>query len=790
MQAPLSRPLARGGREGAGLRAPTLVVAARAHWPLLLALCAGVATAFYRLGARGLWGDEVWQVAWAQQQPLPQTFQRFSAPPDLPLSFLLVQLATTFNSDPFWVRLPSALLGAATVALLYLLGRRLCGRATGLAAALLLAVAPYHVWYAQDARPYAALACYSLLTLLFFERLLRRPAPWVVLGFTVATILNLYNHLFALFPLFVEVVAGLAWVALSWPRARHARRADGATDQTDQTDQAAHGRLPRVAGGIVGGAAVALAAAFPLFAGVARYIVQGGPVDGGDTPIRLTPGAVVDLLGLFGSGRGWPLLLTVALFSVGLGALAYRRSPFVGIALAWLVLPLAALWLAHPHHMFIPRYVLFMQPVYLLLVAHGLVSLAGGAATLLPWPSARLHKAEHDYGRPGASLRAALTAGAVAVVAAVTFTPAWRAYGVEKVNDWSAICAYLHRSAGLGDAITGNSYTGGLMDWCFKGSTDVSLVPPGSYALPALAAGGRDVWYILVGAHSPDLPYLRRAYTAVPRAAWARGGLDPITVYDNRFTYPQGEFPATLYHYRATRLPRRVAFHDTPGGALSPTSPDFAQIGLGGRQIVRLRLPATRPRVLKLTVLDLLGRDLDVVADGVSVARLRPRARSLSWRSVVVALPRGLSDDIVLELRNPGTGVSAVSAVELNYAGGHLFAPLAPLARARVLLLAPPAPSGGARGDAFPRTPAIRTYTSQWAPHGDGLVVTPTTSVRSLLNHIRLTPIAGPTPVASTACVWRGSGGRHLPGLPPEGGGGGRGGKRVIGARGARGGRV
>jgi len=704
MQAPVSRPLARAGRAGragVALRVPAAVLALRARWPLLLALCAGVGTAFYRLGAKGLWGDEVWQVAWSQQQPLADTFHRFRAPPDLPLSFILVQLATTFGSDPFWVRLPSALLGAASVALLYLLGRRLYGRATGLAAALLLAVAPYHVWYAQDARPYAALTCYSLLTLLFFERLLRRPSPWTVVGFTAATVLNLYNHLFALFPLFVEVAAGVAWVALTWARARRAGGVDRRT---------ARARLSRTAGGLIGGSVVALALAAPLFQGVAHYIVQGGPTDGGDVPIRLTPGAVVDLLALFGSGRGWPLLLTVALCAVGVGLAAYRRDPFLGPALAWLVLPLAALWLAHPHHMFIPRYFLFMQPVYLLLVAYGLVSLTGGAAVLLtrpsvpssqrrpgpegkgqemepgpegPWqktdpegstqdrPTRDLLRSGPCHGPSGPghgrSVRVALTIAAVAVVAAVTFTPSWRGYAVAKVNDWSAICSYLHRSAGLGDVITGNMYTGGLMDWCFKGTTAVSLAPPGSYTLPALTADGRDVWYILVGTDSPDSAYVQRVYTRVPDVAWAKAGLDPITTAANRFTYPQGEFPATLYHYRATRLPRRLAFHDTPGAALSPSSPDFAQIGPGGRQIVRLSLPATRPRLLKVAYLDLVGRDLDIVADRTLVARIRSHAASLTWRAIRVALPRGLPSNVVIELRNPSSGVSAVSVVELDY---------------------------------------------------------------------------------------------------------------------------
>jgi len=681
MQAPVSPVRARTARqsEGVASRVPALAATLRAHWPLLLAACAGVATAFYRLGAKGLWGDEVWQAAWSQQQPLLETFQRFRAPPDLPLSFLLVQLATTFNADPFWVRLPSALLGAATVPLLYLLARRLFGRTVGLAAAVLLAVAPYHVWYAQDARPYAALACYSLLTLLFFERLLRNPSPWNALGFSVATILNLYNHLFALFPLFVEVAAGLVWVALAWPRARRA----GGVART---------RALWLAGSVIGGTIVALIVALPLVGGVAHYIVSGGPSDGGDVPIHLTGGTVVDLLALFGSGQGWPLALTVALCLVGVGVLAYRRDAFLGVALAWLILPLAALWLAHPHHMFIPRYFLFMQPVYLLLVAYGLVSLTQGVATLVARPSTvpglkRLWQGtdlkrsstdrsgvdpsgsglSHGLLRPGYRV---LTAVAVALLAVVTVTPTWRGYAVAKVNDWSAICAYLHRSAGLGDVITGNSYTGGLMDWCFKGSTAVSLAPPGAYALPALAAGGRDVWYTLVGTDSPDLPYIQRTYTAIPRAAWAMPGLQPITTYDNRFTYPQAEFPATLYHYRATRLPSRFAFHDTHGASVNPTWPDFAQIGPGGRQIVRLSLPATRPRLLTLTLLNHVGRDLDIVVDNRTLLKLRPHETSLSWRTITVPLPPGLPDRVVVELRNPGAGVSAASVVALQYVSG------------------------------------------------------------------------------------------------------------------------
>jgi uncharacterized membrane protein len=191
----------------------------------------GALTAFYRLGAKGLWGDEVWEALWSRQQDLPATFARFRAPPDLPLQFILTRLATTFDDGEFCVRLPSALLGMTTVVLIFLLGRRVASTPVGLIAALLLAVAPYHVWYAQDARPYAGFACYSTLSLYCFVSLLRRPTRPAVgawLGFTLATTLNIYNHLFGVFPLVVELGAAGCWelfVLLRAWRATGTRRA-------------------------------------------------------------------------------------------------------------------------------------------------------------------------------------------------------------------------------------------------------------------------------------------------------------------------------------------------------------------------------------------------------------------------------------------------------------------------------------------------------------------------------------------------------------------------------------
>jgi hypothetical protein len=58
----------------------------------------------------------------------------------------------------------------------------------------------------------------------------------------------------------------------------------------------------------------------------------------------------------------------------------------------------------------------------------------------------------------------------------------WHGYWVGKIHDWGAICAYLRKNVQPGDIITGNAYTQGIMCWCLRRTTRVSVAPSGSYA--------------------------------------------------------------------------------------------------------------------------------------------------------------------------------------------------------------------------------------------------------------------------------------------------------------------
>lgn len=113
---------------------------------------------FPSLGLKSVWLDEAASVRLAT--PVFENVDNIHPP----LYYYLLHYAMALLGDSeAAIRLPSALFSLANVGLLYLLGRRLADRKTALLAAALLAVSPLDVWYAQEARMYAAVACATLL---------------------------------------------------------------------------------------------------------------------------------------------------------------------------------------------------------------------------------------------------------------------------------------------------------------------------------------------------------------------------------------------------------------------------------------------------------------------------------------------------------------------------------------------------------------------------------------------------------------------------------------------------
>ena len=125
------------------------------------------------LANKGMWLDETFSV-WLANQSVPAMLQwivRIDQHP--PLYYLLLHYWIALNGDtPYYARLLSVLFGAGTIPIIYLIGKRISGDVVGLAAAVFLALSPFHIYYAQETRMYtfltfnAAVAIYALIRLL------------------------------------------------------------------------------------------------------------------------------------------------------------------------------------------------------------------------------------------------------------------------------------------------------------------------------------------------------------------------------------------------------------------------------------------------------------------------------------------------------------------------------------------------------------------------------------------------------------------------------------------------
>ncbi len=131
----------------------------RGHWLALAAITAlAAAVRAFGLGDWSLWIDEAhtWRDA-----TMPFDGDGGFASTDrvlYPLTFLLLRAlidGAWLGEDAWSLRLPFAVVGALTVPVLAVAGRRLVGATPAVLAALLLAVHPWHVYWSQNARGYA-----------------------------------------------------------------------------------------------------------------------------------------------------------------------------------------------------------------------------------------------------------------------------------------------------------------------------------------------------------------------------------------------------------------------------------------------------------------------------------------------------------------------------------------------------------------------------------------------------------------------------------------------------------
>ncbi|WP_248844880.1 glycosyltransferase family 39 protein [Streptomyces griseorubiginosus] len=307
--------------------------------PTALAL----ALILHRIGDRELWRDEhaTWWAATLSFHDLSLLIRSIDVV-FTPYYVLMHFWIAVAGDSPTAMRIPGAVAMAASAGLLALLGRRLFTPQAGLLAGLAFAVVPTTTRYGQEIRPYAFAVAAVLLSTLLLARALDKPSFKVWVAYTLSVPMIGWSHLASMAVLGAHLVMILI-----------ARRSGDK---------------------IVGWA---FAAACTL--GLCFVIPMAVSGSGQSGQIAWNNPTVNDLLdfpkNLFGT---WAVAVPVmALGALGLFFAGRRALPLA----VWIVLPPVATYAtAAQLHLFLPRYLLFTAPAWVLLAAVAVVRIAGPVA--------------------------------------------------------------------------------------------------------------------------------------------------------------------------------------------------------------------------------------------------------------------------------------------------------------------------------------------------------------------------------------------------------------------------
>jgi uncharacterized membrane protein len=175
-------------------------------------LLLAAALRLWGLATKSLWVDEI--LAVEQSRVLRQAIAHCLLGHEPPLRYFLLHVLIRFEPTELFIRLPSFVSGTATVAVLWLLVRRLFGWREAIVAAALLAVSPWHIVHSQDARMYAVMMFFWALSLLVLFAAIEHPRNallWPALA--AAHAINYYLSYLTVFVLGAEALAFAGWLA-------------------------------------------------------------------------------------------------------------------------------------------------------------------------------------------------------------------------------------------------------------------------------------------------------------------------------------------------------------------------------------------------------------------------------------------------------------------------------------------------------------------------------------------------------------------------------------------------
>lgn len=323
------------------------------HWAMIAIILLATLLRLPWLGAQSIAFDESFSLA-VGQADWSTLFRAILSDGVHPPLFYVIHKGALFlwGDAPFGQRFLAAFFSIIGVPLIYWAGRLIFNRRVGLLAALLLALNPLQVWFAQEARMYSLLSVLAIISMALFWQALQtgRRRYWVALAIVNSIIFGV--HYFG----FLIPVSQLAFIIATF-RQNHRQLRPWAVTQM-----------------------VAFLPLLPWLIGTALRETQSFGIGFLERPLPLDVP-----LTLWNFTTGWSTyflgpvsILALVLFAVasinGLrgGQPGFRFSQL--LLIFWVFLPLILVWIISQRRAFYAdRYLSFIIPGLMLLVAFGAV---------------------------------------------------------------------------------------------------------------------------------------------------------------------------------------------------------------------------------------------------------------------------------------------------------------------------------------------------------------------------------------------------------------------------------
>ncbi len=277
-----------------------------------------------------------------------------------PLFYMLFKGALAlFGTTEFGARFFPAVLSILGVAAIFLLGKALFGRQVGLAAALLLAVNPVHIWLAQEARMYSLLSLLVTLNFWFFWQILHDPHRKYWFGLWLTTVLLITTHYFGL------LIPTIQFFYLTFRLKKHPHTLMPWT-------------LTQFAAGLVLLPWLIATALRPVKSFGIAFLVRPTPADMLFSVWNMITGFEPSL---------WMIALpALAVAAIGIFS-AWKRLPVAPALLLtlWTFAPLVLVWaVSQQRSFYADRYLSFTIPALMLLIAAGWMQFPAGPKIIIP----------------------------------------------------------------------------------------------------------------------------------------------------------------------------------------------------------------------------------------------------------------------------------------------------------------------------------------------------------------------------------------------------------------------